>query len=106
MKLRKLCNHPDLVTSDYHIIKGAELDDEDLDNGTASDKLIDTSRIRQRRRQEGVQRGEEEVYGHYSRSGKMIVVQTLLKIWLKQNHKVLLFTQSKLVLYVCTRISN
>ncbi len=55
----------------------------------------------------GVVRDNEDVYGHYSRSGKMIVVETLLKIWHKQKNKVLLFTQSRGVrhstcYYTCT----
>lgn len=36
-------------------------------------------------------------YGHWKRAGKMIVVDALLKLWKKQGHKVLLFTQSKQV---------
>lgn len=40
---------------------------------------------------------ENERYGHWSKSGKMIVVETLLKIWKKQGHRVLLFTQGQQV---------
>lgn len=36
-------------------------------------------------------------YGYWERSGKMIVVESLLKLWKKQGHKVLLFTQSRQV---------
>lgn len=35
------------------------------------------------------------IYGHYKRSGKMVVVAALLKIWKRQGHRVLLFTQSR-----------
>ncbi|XP_065352951.1 DNA excision repair protein ERCC-6-like [Cloeon dipterum] len=38
---------------------------------------------------------KEEQYGHWERSGKMIVVQQLLKMWNKQGHRVLLFTQGR-----------
>ncbi len=37
---------------------------------------------------------ENSEFGHWKRSGKMIVVANLLRIWKKQGHKVLLFTQS------------
>ena len=39
----------------------------------------------------------EDDYGHYKYSGKMLVVNQLLRIWHKQKHKVLLFTQGKQV---------
>ena len=38
---------------------------------------------------------DEEVYGHWRRSGKMLVIESLLRLWSHQQHKVLLFTQSK-----------
>lgn len=44
---------------------------------------------------EGVE--NEEVYGYWQRSGKMVVVESLLKLWKAQGHRVLLFTQSKQV---------
>ena len=37
---------------------------------------------------------DERQYGYYKRSGKLIVVESLLKLWKKQEHKVLLFSQS------------
>lgn len=40
----------------------------------------------------------EDKFGYYKRSGKMVVVSALLKIWKKQKHRVLLFTQSRGVL--------
>jgi DNA excision repair protein ERCC-6 len=36
-------------------------------------------------------------YGFYKRSGKMIVVEALLRLWKKQGHKVLLFSQGTVV---------
>ena len=99
--LRKICNHPDLFlygdgqpnqeviiyiifqyckfyifnTEDY-IISLQESDEEaeiDID-----EKEIDK-------------------FGHWKRAGKMTVVRSLLKIWKKQGHRVLLFTQSRQV---------
>ncbi|XP_056636505.1 DNA excision repair protein ERCC-6-like [Diorhabda sublineata] len=34
-------------------------------------------------------------FGNYKKSGKMIVVSALLKIWKKEGHRVLLFTQTR-----------
>ena len=42
----------------------------------------------------------EAEYGYWKRSGKMIVVESLLKLWKKQGHKVLLFTQSRKMLKI------
>ena len=47
--------------------------------------------------EEGGLAEEDMEYGYWKRSGKMIVVESLLKIWKKQDHKVLLFTQSRQV---------
>lgn len=40
---------------------------------------------------------EEDRFGYWKHSGKMIVIESLLKIWHKQGHRVLLFTQSRQV---------
>ena len=40
---------------------------------------------------------EESRYGYWRRAGKMLVIQSLLGIWQKQGHRVLLFTQSQQV---------
>ena len=51
---------------------------------------------------------DEETYGHWRRSGKMIVVESLLRLWSHQQHKVLLFTQSKqasLCVHACVFVS-
>jgi DNA excision repair protein ERCC-6 len=42
----------------------------------------------------------DEKFGYYKKSGKMIVVSALLKIWKKQKHRVLLFTQSRAMIAV------
>ena len=64
--LRKICNHPDLFSGGP---KNA--------SGPPEDEL------------------EEEQFGHWRRSGKMIVVESLLKIWHRQGQRVLLFSQSR-----------
>lgn len=38
-----------------------------------------------------------EKFGYWKRAGKMTVVRSLLKIWQKQGHRVLLFTQGRQV---------
>ena len=65
MQLRKICNHPDLYDGGPK-----HFGDADLNNLEP-----------------------EEEFGYWKKSGKMIVVESLLKLWKKQGHKVLLFTQ-------------
>ena len=64
-----MCNHPDLFTGGPKVLVG----------------------------EKEPSYGSERRYGYWKRSGKMIVLKSLLKIWEKQNRKVLLFTQSKMV---------
>uniref|UniRef100_A0A915KJ94 DNA repair and recombination protein RAD54-like n=1 Tax=Romanomermis culicivorax TaxID=13658 RepID=A0A915KJ94_ROMCU len=71
INLRKLCNHPDLITGGPNRSGGL-------------DETID----------------EKISFGHWQRSGKMIVVKSLLKLWKEQNHKVLLFSQSRKMLNI------
>ncbi|XP_009876532.1 PREDICTED: DNA excision repair protein ERCC-6, partial [Apaloderma vittatum] len=70
--LRKICNHPDLFSGGPKILKGVP--DADIE--------------------------EADQFGYWKRSGKMIVVESLLKIWHKQGHRVLFFTQSRQMLQI------
>ncbi|XP_009979542.1 PREDICTED: DNA excision repair protein ERCC-6-like [Tauraco erythrolophus] len=70
--LRKICNHPDLFSGGPRILKGVP------------DAEVE----------------EADQFGYWKRSGKMIVVESLLKIWHKQGHRVLFFTQSRQVLQI------
>ncbi|XP_027716934.1 DNA excision repair protein ERCC-6 isoform X1 [Vombatus ursinus] len=70
--LRKICNHPDLFSGGPKIIKG--IPEDELE--------------------------ESDQFGYWKRSGKMIVVESLLKIWHKQGHRVLLFSQSRQMLHL------
>ncbi|KAL7072736.1 hypothetical protein ACQ4LE_008179 [Meloidogyne hapla] len=79
MHLRKLCNHPDLVTGGPK--KYGDLDQENSKN-------------------------HEIEYGSYQRSGKMIVVKTLLRLWFQQQQKVLLFSQSRQMLTILERFMS
>jgi len=44
-----------------------------------------------------------EKFGYWKRAGKMTVVRSLLKIWQKQGHRVLLFTQGRQVNMIVKR---
>ncbi|XP_013052521.3 DNA excision repair protein ERCC-6 isoform X2 [Anser cygnoides] len=70
--LRKICNHPDLFSGGPRILKGVP------------DAEVE----------------ESDQFGFWKRSGKMIVVESLLKIWHKQGHRVLFFTQSRQMLQI------
>lgn len=48
--------------------------------------------------QEDEEQIDEEIFGHWKRSGKMTVVNSLLKIWKKQGHRALIFSQSRVML--------
>ncbi|XP_032857673.1 DNA excision repair protein ERCC-6 isoform X1 [Tyto alba] len=70
--LRKICNHPDLFSGGPRILKGVP------------DAEVE----------------EADQFGYWKRSGKMIVVESLLTIWHKQGHRVLFFTQSRQMLQI------
>lgn len=48
--------------------------------------------------QEEMEQIDEEKFGHWKRCGKMTVVNSLLKIWQKQGHRTLIFSQSRAML--------
>lgn len=73
--LRKVCNHPDLSTGGPLVFNPEERE-----------------------------ASEDMEYGFWKRSGKMIVIASLLQLWNKQSHRVLLFTQSRQV-YLYTTFS-
>ena len=69
INLRKICNHPDLYDGGP---KHFGLNEEDE-----------------------AQLPDDEAFGYWRKSGKMIVTEALLKLWKRQGHRVLLFTQSR-----------
>jgi DNA excision repair protein ERCC-6 len=71
IQLRKICNHPDLATGGPRVFGGDNSDNDPT-----------------------------QEYGYWKRAGKMIVVDALLKLWKKQGHRALLFTQSKQVSFL------
>ncbi|XP_010130977.1 PREDICTED: DNA excision repair protein ERCC-6-like [Buceros rhinoceros silvestris] len=72
VSLRKICNHPDLFCGGPSTLK--DVPDAEVE--------------------------ETDQFGYWKRSGKMIVVESLLKIWHKQGHRVLFFTQSRQMLQI------
>ncbi|KAA3678291.1 DNA excision repair protein ERCC-6 [Paragonimus westermani] len=88
--LRKLCNHPDLVTGGPRdrLMLGPEVPEDDRD-------------------QDGVDivnQYEWTRFGCPRRSSKMLVVASLLHNWAEQGHKVLLFSQSRRMLNLLERL--
>lgn len=79
IEMRKICNHPDL-----------------FDSTDCSNQIKQLKNVSQSKHSEFF--SEDETFGHYKKSGKMMVVDSLLKLWKKQGHKVLLFTQSRQML--------
>lgn len=118
--LRKLCNHPDLVTNDYseqvaREVKGtvSSMTDEGEEDEDGFDTIpVPKNRRKSKRKkkadvddEKGVAswNEDEESYGYWRRSGKMSVVDALLKMWKVHNHRVLLFSQSKSMLNIFER---
>lgn len=50
--------------------------------------------------EEGDEVAPEANFGNYKKSGKMVVVSALLKIWRKQGHRTLLFSQGRMMLRI------
>lgn len=50
--------------------------------------------------QEDYEQIDVDHFGHWKRSGKMTVVNSLLKIWQKQGHRTLIFSQSRAMLCI------
>lgn len=75
INLRKICNHPDLYDGGPKVFA-------DTDISTLPPEMR---------------------YGFPGRSAKMAVVESLLRLWKKQNHRVLLFTQSRQMLIILER---
>ncbi|CAG09381.1 unnamed protein product, partial [Tetraodon nigroviridis] len=70
--LRKICNHPDLFSGGPQFLRGVPED----------------------------QLAQEDRFGFWKRSGKLIVVESLLRLWFRQGQRVLLFTQSRQMLNI------
>ncbi|KAH3744788.1 DNA repair protein rhp26 [Pelomyxa schiedti] len=83
--LRKICNHPDLILHPQKSLQG--LDWVPRDTGKKEIKKEIT----------GGKRNRAELW-QTARSGKLHVVEQLLKLWHSQKHKVLIFCQTRQML--------
>lgn len=97
INLRKICNHPHLfdggpkiIKANPHYIKYLPKTKSGLGDANSNDIEDDEG--------EDIDVNPIDAFGHWSKSGKMVVLETLLKLWHTQGHKVLLFTQSRQVL--------
>ncbi|KAJ1527811.1 hypothetical protein ONE63_007757 [Megalurothrips usitatus] len=72
INLRKICNHPHIFSGGPKLFGEEKEEDIRLD----------------------------ERFGYWEKAGKMIVIEALLKIWHKQEHRVLIFTQSRQMLLI------
>lgn len=91
LTLRKICNHPDLYLTEFD--ENNEIVRRFLFCFCTSPTLFNSQNFKD-------ETPVEERFGYYKRSGKMVVVSALLKIWKKQNHRVLLFTQSRAMILI------
>ena len=80
INLRKICNHPSLFGGFKELKK----------NGNVEEEIIT----------------DDKDYGYYRRSGKMQVVDALLRLWFKQGHKILLFTQGTQMMKIIEKYLN
>lgn len=81
--LRKICNHADIPLHRNNT-------DRDL-YGSAFVKQVSRAQLLLKR---DMEEDEPEDYGHWERSGKMIVLDRVLKAWREAGSRVLLFSQT------------
>lgn len=90
--LRKICNHPDLYIDNFNQNVITHLN--------IMKKFSLSINLLRLQNEEDDEEAIDETYRHYKRSGKMVVVSALLKLWKKQNHRVLLFTQARAMILI------
>jgi len=110
INLRKICNHPHLFDGGPNRNYSAAA----VGKSGAGDKArtrtelgnrvpkrrasIETIPLKEEDEGEDIEIDPSDGFGHWHFSGKMVVVRTLLRVWQKQEQKVLLFTQSRQVI--------
>jgi hypothetical protein len=98
--LRKICNHPHIYDGGPKHFGNVRDALDPMVSQTFSSvipSLISVDKLLLKFQESQLLFPEEERYGYWKLSGKMVVLESLLRIWKKQNHKVLLFTQSRQV---------
>ena len=102
--VRKICNHPDLLQRALH--SNVDIENEDFET---EDEMFgyEPSKLKKKTKSNGdYERSDRNRmfewdyelkggYGALERSGKMQVVKALLDMWKRQNHRVLLFCQTR-----------
>ena len=116
--LRKVCNHPDLVDRKSLVAEEASKDDiipqtigdvdSDEEDSAGFGKAPGKKQRKQRKKKadgghseipnSGLKMNDGRAYGDPSYSGKLQVVKSLLPLWKEQNHRVLLFCQTRQML--------
>ena len=91
--LRKICNHPDLASPEFYDLGG------DTEGSSDAPKISNRIAVLQ-----SVAECSEKDYGFWKRSGKLIVVDSLLKLWKQENHRALLFTQTRQVFLLISEL--
>ncbi|RHY32506.1 hypothetical protein DYB32_002504 [Aphanomyces invadans] len=78
--LRHICNHPDLVSNS-------------TEHSTTAPEHLDISLL-----------GDD--YGAIDQSGKLQVLETILRVWKAQNHRVLIFAQHRRTVDILAKMMN
>ncbi|KAK3909425.1 DNA excision repair protein ERCC-6 [Frankliniella fusca] len=78
INLRKICNHPHLYSGGPKLFSHEKEEDLRL----------------------------EDRFGYWEKAGKMVVIEALLKMWHKQEHRVLIFTQSRQMLLIMEKFDK
>ena len=86
MTLRKICNHPDLASPEFYDLGGNAKGSSDASKTSSRTAVLQSQ-----------SESSDKDYGFWKRSGKLVVVNSLLRLWKRQDHRVLIFTQTRQV---------
>ncbi|OQR72026.1 DNA excision repair protein ERCC-6-like [Tropilaelaps mercedesae] len=106
VNLRKICNHPDLYDGGPYkeIISGNSngsfKNPEESGIGKEDSLDIVPDGVESALKMSSMEEECERNYGYFKRSGKLMVVEALLKLWKKQGHRALVFSQSRQMLRI------
>ncbi|XP_022702786.1 DNA excision repair protein ERCC-6-like isoform X3 [Varroa jacobsoni] len=107
INLRKICNHPDLYDGGPYkelVTRNASESYESpnhSDTGKGDWNDLVPANMDSALKVPPIEEEENERnFGYVKRSGKLMVVEALLKLWKKQGHRALVFTQSRQMLRI------
>ncbi|XP_062507872.1 DNA excision repair protein ERCC-6-like isoform X2 [Corticium candelabrum] len=89
MTLRKICNHPDLASPEFYDLGGNAKGSSDASKTSSRTAVLQSQ-----------SESSDKDYGFWKRSGKLVVVNSLLRLWKRQDHRVLIFTQTRQMLNI------